>query len=174
IELEAFTVEDGVLGWHSSALEVIHEAVQHAITNAIDHGFVFPRLRNQITASKVELHLKAWHEDLTTVIELKDNGNGIDDQTLQGLAKKYGKDLGAYKNPLDLLFESGVSSTTTVSLTSGRGVGTAAVRAAFEGLNGTVTFHRNPGRGLTLRITLPRETSLYSTQTLQIRNKQSI
>ncbi|HYX32302.1 MAG TPA: PAS domain-containing protein [Oligoflexus sp.] len=57
IELDFFQVEDGVIGWNSSALEVVSEALQHAITNTIDHGFVFPRMRNQITAAKVQLQL---------------------------------------------------------------------------------------------------------------------
>lgn len=173
IALDYFRVDDGVLGWNSVALEVIHEALQHAITNTIDHGFVFPRLRQQLTAAKVQLELKAWHEDLDTVIELTDNGNGIDDKTLQALAKRYDFDIANFENPLDLLFESGVSSTTEVSLTSGRGVGTAAVRAAALRLKGKASLRRNPERGLTLRLTLPRETSLYSTHTLQIRNHKN-
>ncbi|HYX32303.1 MAG TPA: ATP-binding protein [Oligoflexus sp.] len=107
---------------------------------------------------------------METIIELTDNGNGIDDATLQSLAHKYGLDLATFENPLDLLFESGVSSTTAVSLTSGRGVGTAAVLAAAVKLKGTASIRRNAQRGLTLRLTFPRATSLYSTQTLNIRS----
>jgi HPt (histidine-containing phosphotransfer) domain-containing protein/PAS domain-containing protein len=173
IPLDYFRVDDGVLGWNSAALEVIFEALQHAITNTIDHGFVFPRLRQQITAPKVQLELKAWHEDLYTVIELSDNGNGIDDKSLLALAKRYDLDLAKFENPLDLLFESGVSSTTEVSLTSGRGVGTAAVRDAALRLKGKAMLRRNPERGLTLRLILPRETSLYSTHTIQIRGQKN-
>ena len=60
------------------------------------------------------------------MIELSDNGNGIDDSALHALAKRYDYDLATFENPLDLLFEAGVSSATEVSLTSGRGVGSAA------------------------------------------------
>jgi chemotaxis protein histidine kinase CheA len=173
IPLDYFRVDDGVLGWNSAALEVIHDALQHAITNTIDHGFVFPRMRQQISAPKVQLELKAWHEDLYTVIELRDNGNGIDDSALHALAKRYDYDLANFENPLDLLFEAGVSSTTEVSLTSGRGVGAAAVRDAALRLKGKATLRRNAERGLTLRLILPRETSLYSTHTLQIRGHKT-
>jgi len=155
-------------------LELVSEALQHAITNTIDHGFVFPRMRNQITAPKVQLQLKAWHEPMVTIIELGDNGNGIDDKTLQALADKYGLDLTSYKNPLDLLFESGVSNTSAVSLTSGRGVGTSAVRAAAAKLKGTVSMRRNTHRGLILRLELPRDTSLYSTHTQSIRSGKEL
>lgn len=166
LEFEGFTVEDGVLGWRSEVLEAVSTVLLHASTNSIDHGFVFPRQRNQITAGKVRFRLKAWHELKNTVVEISDNGNGVDDETLRKLAEKYELDLSAFANPLDILFESGVSNTVTLSLTSGRGVGTSAIRAVAEKLQGSATILRNPDRGLTIRVTLPRETSLYSSRAL--------
>lgn len=174
LELDFFQVDDAVIGWDSAALEMVCEALQHAVTNTIDHGFVFPRMRQQITAPKLQLQLKAWLEPRETVIELVDNGNGIDELTLQSLATKYGLELSSYENPLDILFESGISNATAVSLTSGRGVGASAVRAAAAKLQGMASFRRNPERGLTLRLILPRETSLYSTHTQYMRTIKDI
>ncbi len=169
LELASFQVEDCVLGWSSEALETISEAVLHAITNSIDHGFVFPKLRNELTAKKVQLQLRAWQEPLATVIEVTDNGNGIDERTLQALADKFQLNLAQYANPLDLLFESGVSNTTGVSLTSGRGVGASAILAAAVKLQGSAKYFRNPDRGLTVQLRIPRETSLYSSLTIGLR-----
>ncbi|MDQ3230862.1 MAG: ATP-binding protein [Pseudobdellovibrionaceae bacterium] len=166
IEFESFHVDDRVWGWSPEALECMNEALLHAVTNTIDHGFVFPKMRQEIVAAKLKVQLKAWMEATEIVLEYSDNGNGVDDKTLERLAEKYNMPLSSFSNPLEILFEAGVSNATGVSLTSGRGVGTAAIKAAAEKLRGTSTMRRNSDRGLTLQIRLPRETCLFSTHTI--------
>ncbi|MFW7378943.1 MAG: hypothetical protein ACOH5I_09070 [Oligoflexus sp.] len=51
----SFVIDDGVWGWDAQALEILGEAFQHAITNTIDHGFVFPSMKQPIVASELTI-----------------------------------------------------------------------------------------------------------------------
>lgn len=140
-------------------LDAVADALRHLVTNAVDHGCETPDLRTAIGKPKRAIvTLRARQAGSTVVVEVSDDGNGIDDDELRLAAERRGVPLGEALTPSALhrvLFEPGFSTRTTVTETSGRGVGLDVVRSAVEGLGGTVEVSSVPGVGTTFTLTLP-------------------
>jgi len=87
------------------------------------------------------------------VVEIEDDGRGVDWPALRRSAAARGISAGAGTESIDLLFQDGVSSAGQVTSTSGRGVGMGALRAAVESLGGQIAVHSARGAGTRLTIT---------------------
>ncbi|RDH85692.1 MAG: chemotaxis protein CheA [endosymbiont of Galathealinum brachiosum] len=143
-----------------TVIERIGDPLTHLIRNSMDHGIELPAER--VLAGKEEegvIHLKAFHETGTIVIEVIDNGKGLDAEKLFSLAKerglvKEGDDL-SDKEIYNLIFEPGFSTAKTVSNISGRGVGMDVVRRNIEALRGSVAINSEKNIGTTISIRLP-------------------
>lgn len=145
-----------------SVLEEISDPLIHLLRNAVDHGIETPEERR--AAGKPEsgtIRLCARHEDNHIVIELEDDGRGIDIARVKASAVERGilaADV-AERLPdsqaLRLIFEPGLSTARQVSDLSGRGVGMDIVRANIEKLNGTIDVYSAPGAGTRFTIKLP-------------------
>ncbi|MDR2501004.1 MAG: chemotaxis protein CheA [Treponema sp.] len=143
-----------------SVIEDLLDPIMHSVRNSVDHGIESSDERK--TAGKPEegmVLLKAANEGNMIVIEIADDGKGIDVEAVKtkaierGLisAGKFLTDVEAF----NLIFEPGFSTAKAITAISGRGVGLDVVRRQIEKLNGTVTVNSERGRGTKFTIKLP-------------------
>ncbi|HVU73138.1 MAG TPA: response regulator, partial [Mycobacteriales bacterium] len=135
-------------------LDGVSEALTHLVTNAVDHGCEPPLERR--AAGKPEqatVHVSARSSGSTVVLEVRDDGRGVDETAVRAEAEARGLTVTA--DVTGLLFTPSFSTRSEVTESSGRGVGLDAVRHAVEGLGGTVELASTPGRGTTVTLTVP-------------------
>lgn len=143
-----------------TVVEKIGDPLTHLVRNSIDHGIEAPEVRTQHgkPATGV-LRLNAYHESGSIVIDVADDGGGLDRDLI--LAKAIEKGLVEPGQTLSdreiyrLIFEAGFSTAAQVSNLSGRGVGMDVVRRNIEDLRGSIELDSVPGKGTTTRIRLP-------------------
>jgi two-component system chemotaxis sensor kinase CheA len=141
-------------------LERITNPLTHLLRNSMDHGIETPQER--IAAGKPPqgvIRLSAYHEVGAAVIEILDDGRGINRERLLEKARTRGIDVGNLrpqdKGTLDLIFHPGLSTSETVSNVSGRGVGMDVVKKTVEAMRGKLSVHSEPGRGTRITLRLP-------------------
>jgi two-component system chemotaxis sensor kinase CheA len=141
-----------------SVLEEISGALTHLVRNAVDHGLETPDLRARAGKPPTGVITVAAREERgTLVLEVSDDGGGIDGEAVRRRAVELGL-LSADQATaagLDLVFRPGFSTAGRITEVSGRGVGLDAVTAAVEGLHGSVSVLTEPGAGTTFTMTLP-------------------
>ncbi len=141
-------------------VEELSDPLIHMIRNAIDHGIEMPAVRQQRgKAPQGVISLKAFYQGGNIVIEIRDDGNGIDKARLLAKAVESGivqadADL-AEGEILNLIFAAGLSTAEKVTDISGRGVGMDVVRRNIEKLRGKVEIQSTPGQGSIFSIRLP-------------------
>ncbi len=143
-----------------TVVEKIGDPLTHLVRNACDHGLE-PREVRQSRGKPVQgtVRLNAYHESGAIVIEVSDDGGGLDRDRL--LAKAVERQLVREDASLsdqevfNLIFEPGFSTAAEVTNLSGRGVGMDVVRRNIEALRGMVEVVSSPGAGTTIRIRLP-------------------
>ncbi len=145
-----------------SIIEEIGDPLVHLIRNAIDHGVEEPSLRlAEGKPREALLELRASQQGNRIVIEVRDDGRGLDHDAIrrQAAAKGLLADLehapGSPSDVLNLIFLSGFSTAGKVTDISGRGVGLDVVRRNVERLSGAIEVESGPGVGTTFRIRLP-------------------
>ena len=141
-------------------IERLSDPLMHMIRNAVDHGLETPDLRR--AAHKPEqgtVTLTAAHRSGRVVIEVRDDGAGINRQKVQSIAEDRGlipRGLTLGDAEIDnLLFLPGFSTAGQVSSLSGRGVGMDVVKSAISALGGRIAITSSPGRGTSFSISLP-------------------
>ncbi len=141
-------------------VDVINDPLVHMIRNAVDHGIEGPQER--IQKGKPEagtIHLCAYHSSGNVVVEVRDDGKGLDkDAILKKAIEKGLVSEGASlseKEIFNLIFEPGFSTAKVVSDVSGRGVGMDVVKKNIERLRGQVEIHSKANEGSTFKISLP-------------------
>jgi two-component system chemotaxis sensor kinase CheA len=155
-------------------LDALSEPLMHLVRNAVDHGV--ERAEERISANKPArgtIYLNAYHQGTQVVIEVRDDGRGIDLAHLRALAVEKGMLKAdeaqrlSESEALNLIFEPGFSTAAEVTEVSGRGVGMDVVRTVLDRLKGTVHISSNKGRGTTIQLRAPL--TLASIQTLLFR-----
>ncbi|MRV72796.1 chemotaxis protein CheA [Duganella sp. FT92W] len=141
-------------------VERIADPLTHLVRNAIDHGMETAATRlARGKPAQGQLLLNARHEAGQIVIEVTDDGAGLDRDKILRKALERGlvaADAELSPREIDrLIFEPGFSTADAVSKLSGRGVGMDVVRANIEALRGSVSLESLPGQGSTVRIRLP-------------------
>lgn len=143
-------------------LEAVKDPLTHLVRNSIDHGIETPEVRAAAGKSaQGTLLLKAYHESGQVVVEIVDDGKGIDPAVIGAMGVKRGvvsEDQLARmetREILDLIFRPGFSTAETVTNVSGRGVGMDVVRTNIERIGGTVDLSSRPGHGTTVRVRIP-------------------
>lgn len=143
-----------------SMVERISDPLMHLVRNAMDHGLESPEER--LAAGKTSqglLALSAYHDSGSIVIEIQDDGRGINRKKVLQKAIEKGivnKSAELSDNEIDeLIFAAGFSTADAVSNLSGRGVGMDVVRKNIEALRGTVHIASTPGQGTTFQLRLP-------------------
>jgi two-component system chemotaxis sensor kinase CheA len=157
-----------------SILDSLAEPLMHIVRNAVDHGV--EDAEERIAANKPArgtVYLNAYHQGTQVVIEIRDDGRGIDLAQIRKLAVEKGVvkaqeiDRLTDTEALNLIFEPGFSTATEVTEVSGRGVGMDVVRTVLDNLKGTVHVSSLKGRGTTIQLRVPL--TLASIQTLLFR-----
>ncbi len=141
-------------------LDGVADALRHLVTNAVDHGCELPEERLRAgKPAQATVTVSARAAGSTVVIEVRDDGYGIDEDRLREMAVGrglVGADAQLAGQPLlSLLFHPGFSTLDEVTQTSGRGVGLDVVRNAVEDLGGSVEIETTPGVGSAFTMTLP-------------------
>jgi two-component system chemotaxis sensor kinase CheA len=140
----------------------IGDPLLHMLRNSIDHGIEKPEDRIKLGKSEIgTITLKTYYYGSYAVIEIRDDGKGIDTDRL--LEKAYEKDLvtenkrGKLSNSeiLDLIFLPGFSTNDKVTELSGRGVGMDVVKTAINQLHGTIEIDSQVGKGTCFKLKLP-------------------
>lgn len=131
-------------------------AFTHVLRNAVDHGLERPdERRAQGKPLPARLRLSAREDDGNLVLEVADDGRGIDWERVRARADELELANVTEHDLVEALFASGLTTRDAVSTTSGRGVGLAAVREVCEELGGEVTVESEQGCGTTVRFTIP-------------------
>jgi two-component system chemotaxis sensor kinase CheA len=143
-----------------NVVEALYEPMVHMIRNSIDHGMETSEERKLSgKPEKGTVSLKAYHKGGHIVIEITDDGKGLN--TIQILEKAMS--LGLVDSNADLsdaeifqlIMKPGFSTAKTITGISGRGVGMDVVKKAIDNLNGRLAIHSEQGKGSTFVITLP-------------------
>ncbi|KRB52397.1 chemotaxis protein CheA [Phenylobacterium sp. Root700] len=143
-----------------TVIERLTDPITHMLRNAIDHGLETPEGR--VEADKPAegvVKLRALHRGGRIVIEIQDDGRGINRPRVRGIAVEKGlitEDAVLSDEEVDnLIFLPGFSTAETVSDISGRGVGMDVVRRSIQGLGGRISISSEPGRGSKFTMSLP-------------------
>ncbi len=141
-------------------VEDISDPMMHIIRNAIDHGIESPEKRISIgKEEKGTIRISSYQKGNHVVIEVEDDGNGIDLDRVKAKALQKGlvNDVTSLsdKDVLDFIFMPGFSTTDSVSEVSGRGVGMDVVRNNIAAVSGMVDIETSKGLGSRFIITLP-------------------
>ncbi len=155
-------------------LDALAEPLTHIVRNAVDHGI--ESVDDRLAAGKPArgtISLNAFHQGTQVVLEIRDDGRGIDltmvrDQAVQsGLLKREDADRLLEQDVLNMIFEPGFSTATEVTEISGRGIGMDVVRTVLDRLKGTVHISTDKGKGTMIQLRMPL--TLASIQTLLFR-----
>jgi len=143
-----------------TVVEKIGDPLTHLVRNSMDHGIESAEQRLAAgKPAKGKLMLNAYHDSGSIVIEVGDDGGGLNrDRILQKALERGIVSPNANlsdREIYNLIFEAGFSTAEQVSNLSGRGVGMDVVRRNIEALRGTVELDSTPGEGTTVRIRLP-------------------
>jgi two-component system, chemotaxis family, sensor kinase CheA len=143
-------------------VEMLFEPLLHIVRNAIDHGIESPADRAaRGKPATARIHIRAARQGDQVLLEISDDGGGIDVDRVREVAKARGiateEELRAMSEMdiVDLVFAAGFSTAAKVTELSGRGVGMDAVRTAVERIGGRVSIESQAGHGTTVRFSLP-------------------
>jgi len=144
----------------TTILEHIHDPLMHMIRNSVDHGLETPDVRRAAGKDPSgKIVLKAFHDSGSIVIEISDDGAGLDHDRILQQARRQGIiPEGARLSEAEihnLIFQPGFSTADKVSELSGRGVGLDVVRRNVNVLSGAIHVASQKGQGTTFTIRLP-------------------
>ncbi|KGM11360.1 chemotaxis protein CheW [Cellulomonas bogoriensis] len=157
-----------------SLLEAIKDPLTHLIRNAVDHGIEPPEDRTAAgKPAKGLVSLRAYHAGGQVVVEVIDDGKGIDSDRVAAKAVEKGLRTAqqvasmGQAELLQLLFLPGFSTAEAVTNVSGRGVGMDVVRTKIEAIGGTVDIESIMGRGTTWRLRIPLTLAIMPALTIE-------
>lgn len=143
-------------------IESLADPLIHVIRNSIDHGIELPAVRCTLgKPPEGKIILRASQDADRVIIEISDDGKGIDPQVMKRKAYEKGfidentMERMSDREAINLVFAAGLSTADAVSDLSGRGVGMDVVRNAVDKCNGSITLESEPGKGTTIQISLP-------------------
>ncbi|WP_018947628.1 chemotaxis protein CheA [Thioalkalivibrio sp. AKL17] len=159
-----------------TVLEHLGDPLVHLVRNAIDHGIEMPDERSAAGKDPTgRVTLEAYHRGGNVVIEIRDDGRGMNSDRILEKARAAGL-LRPDQNPepheiLQYIFEPGLSTAEKLSDLSGRGVGMDVVKKNIRSLGGNIELHSEPGRGSRVTIRLPLTLSIMDGQLLKIHDE---
>ncbi len=156
-----------------AVVELINDPLVHLIRNSLDHGIEMPI--DRIAAGKPEtgtIELKAYHRGGHIVIEIIDDGRGLDKEKLLAKAIEKGlieeNNLLTEKQIFELIFMPGFSTAEQLTDISGRGVGMDVVRRNIQSLGGNIEIISELGKGTTIAIHLPLTLAILDGQSVAV------
>lgn len=143
-------------------LDAIAEPLTHIVRNAVSHGIETPKERELAGKNPAgTIRLDAYHQGNQLIVEVNDDGAGIDVAKLKAKALKADlinleeAERMSESEALDLIFRPGFSTANEITEISGRGVGLDVARSVLHRLKGTVEIDTKPGQGTRFRLKLP-------------------
>ena len=163
----------------NNIIQQISDPLIHLIRNCVAHGIEFPQEREQAgKPPKGRVSVRAYHHGNHIFVEVEDDGRGIDYERVRARAIETGlispgAAAGLTERELqDLLFHPGISTATSQTELSGRGVGLDVVRSNVHGLNGEIEVRSQPGAGTCFTLKVPL--TLIISQALYVRCGSSV
>lgn len=162
-----------------TVVEQIGDPLTHLVRNSVDHGIEIPEER--LKAGKPEcgeVHLNAYHKGGSIVIEISDDGAGLNTERIlqkaieKGIAEE-GDDL-SEERIQELIFHPGFSTADEVSDLSGRGVGMDVVRKNIIRLGGSIEIKSKQGQGSIFRISLPLTLAILDGQIISVGSEKYV
>ena len=145
-----------------SIVEVIGDPLVHIIRNSCDHGIELPAVRLAANKSEIgTIKLKAYNEGNAIVIQIDDDGKGLDIEMLKnksfekGIITEKEADNMSDKEAFALIFKPGFSTAATVTNVSGRGVGMDVVKTNIEKVNGLIDIDSEINVGTSIKLKIP-------------------
>ena len=171
-DVQLCTIGDGT-EVDKTVIERLADPLTHMMRNAVDHGLESAKERTANGKSaKGVVTLSASHRSGRVIIEIADDGGGINRPKVRQIAVEKGlisADAQLTDSEVDnLLFLPGFSTASVVSDLSGRGVGMDVVRAAIQSLGGRITISSEPGKGTTFTISLPLTLAVLDGMVIQV------
>ena len=155
-----FETSGGEIGLDRKILDGLRDPLMHMVRNSLDHGLETPETRK--AAGKPEqgtVTLEVQQTGSMIEITLSDDGAGINAQKVRQVAQTRGliqdNTVLDEAQTLELLFAPGFSTATSITQTSGRGVGMDVVRENIRALNGSISLHTQAGQGSSFHLRLP-------------------
>ncbi len=141
-------------------VDIINDPLVHMVRNAVDHGIEPPETRKKTGKSQYgTVKLSAYHSAGNVVIEIKDDGKGLDREAILVKARERGLVSDGTslsdREVFNLIFEPGFSTAETVTELSGRGVGMDVVKKNLEALRGQAEIQSEAGKGSVFKMSLP-------------------
>jgi two-component system, chemotaxis family, sensor kinase CheA len=160
-------------------VEAIKDPLTHLVRNSIDHGIEVPDLRQAAgKAPEGRLSLRAFHEGGQVIIEIADDGAGVDADRIRRKAVERGLVSSAQvanmsdREAVNLIFLAGLSTAAEVTNVSGRGVGMDVVKTNIERIGGVLDVHTEVGAGTTFRIKIPLTLAIIPALMIECRGNQ--
>lgn len=157
-----FSMEGEDVEADKAVVEGLFEPLLHVLRNAVGHGAESEERRREFgKPASTRIVLRAHRDGDRAVVEVEDDGRGIDPSAIRRAARERGVasadeiDRMSDAQAVELIFAPGFSTAAEVTDLSGRGVGMDAVRSAVERLGGQVGVRSERGRGTTIRLSLP-------------------
>ena len=153
-------------------IEKISDPLTHLVRNAVDHGMETPQAR--LAAGKPEvgvINLRASQRGGNIVIEVTDDGRGLDTERIRARAAERGRVIAPDACDQDiwqLIFEAGFSTAREVTEVSGRGVGMDVVKRNIQSLGGTIDLFSSPGEGMRVTVSVPLTLAIMEAMTVAV------
>lgn len=164
-----------------TVLEKIGDPLVHLVRNAVDHGI--EPIEDRIAKGKSAegtVRLNAYHQGGNVVIEVVDDGKGLDPESLKqkaiekGVISQQDADNLSKEQVFDLIFQPGFSTAKEISDVSGRGVGMDVVKRNIQALNGAIDIKSEINQGSTITIRLPLTLAILDGQLVRVANQTYI
>jgi two-component system, chemotaxis family, sensor kinase CheA len=143
-------------------LDAIAEPLTHLVRNAVSHGIESPEERARLgKPARGVVRLNAYHQGNQVIVEVSDDGRGIDAQKIRAKAVQLGMTTAddaarlSEAEAVQFIFKPGFSTAEQVTEVSGRGVGMDVVQSVLQRLKATISVETRPGQGATFRLKLP-------------------
>jgi two-component system chemotaxis sensor kinase CheA len=161
-----------------NVIESLGDPLVHIVRNSLDHGIETPEIRRSLGKPAIgTLVIRATQEADRVVIEIRDDGKGIDPEVIKRKAYEKGMideerlERISDQEAINLVFAAGFSTADVVSDLSGRGVGLDVVRTAVEKVNGTFHLESEKGKGTRIRLSLPLSMAITNVMIVESNNQ---
>jgi two-component system chemotaxis sensor kinase CheA len=157
-----FDISGGGTELDRSLIDLLYEPLLHLLRNAVDHGLEREQYRERAgKPARGRLSMRAYHEGNQVVVEVSDDGRGIDIASLKerailsGLISSSEAERMTDDEAVELIFAEGISTASEVTRISGRGIGAFTVKSVVEQLRGSVAVKTRRGEGTSFVLRMP-------------------
>ncbi|PKK88905.1 MAG: hybrid sensor histidine kinase/response regulator [Candidatus Wallbacteria bacterium HGW-Wallbacteria-1] len=172
-------IEGNAVELDKAIIEAIGDPLTHLVRNAVDHGVETRTERAETAKATIStICLKAFHEAGHVVIEVSDDGKGMNIDRIKekaislGLTDRFSLESLGRSEILSFIFHPGFSLASSVTDLSGRGVGMDVVQSNISKLGGSIEIDTEPGRGTKFRIKLPLTLTIIPSLVVDVQNER--